>query len=34
LNVSFYLVVNKLADIGVFFSNEIKSQRPKNLNIG
>jgi hypothetical protein len=31
LNVIFYLVVNKLADIGVFLSNEIKSQRPKNL---
>jgi hypothetical protein len=29
--VSFYLVVNKLADIGVFLCNEIKSQRPKNL---
>jgi hypothetical protein len=31
LNVSFNLVVNKFADIGVFLSNEIKSQRSKNL---
>jgi hypothetical protein len=31
LNVSFCLGVNKLADIEVFLTNEIKSQRPKNL---